>query len=241
MSLFFIEALRRIRDIPFIYAIYVRTLGIPVMEYKRRSKIKSFQKNGKRIAAEYMGIADKNNIKVMCVFGTLLGVVRDNGFIPFDFDFDTAIMDTEKRKDFVHALYDNGFSINRQFLVENKLVLQTWQKDGVIIDMFIPQYDDQGMYFNTMWRFPNKQYHLGTYEEHEVWEHRYPKVDKLKVKHIYNFNVLIPENEVEVVEGVFGKGWRTPDPDFKHEPLKSIKMVKEDYYVDRDKAVDPWM
>ena len=45
----------------------------------------------KFILREWIKLADKNNIKWFCTAGTLLGVIRDKGFIHYDNDVDLAV------------------------------------------------------------------------------------------------------------------------------------------------------
>lgn len=51
------EILRKIRNIPFIYAVYVRTIGKLVRQYKEIKKRKVFKKEALNIMREYMQVA----------------------------------------------------------------------------------------------------------------------------------------------------------------------------------------
>lgn len=232
------DFIRKIRDIPPVYFIYTHSVGILVRAYKEKKKRKIFKQNGLAVLRDFMQLAEQNGTEIMCVFGTLLGIVRDNGLIPFDFDIDTAILDPSKLKEFMGILFDNRYTLFREFRIEDQIVLQTWQKDGIYIDMFQPQYDNEGMFMYSMWRFANRQYKNGVYDKYEVLRHRFPNVKAVKKKHIYDFDVLIPENDIEVVECLYGKAWKIPDPNFKHTlPEKETLMVKETYNVTREEAM----
>lgn len=225
------DILRKIRNIPFIYVIYIRTIGKIITWYKETKKRKVFKKEALNIMREYMQVAREANVGVMCAFGTLLGVVRDNGLIPFDFDIDTALLKEEDRVTMERALLSHGYSKFRQFEVKDEIILQTWYKKGIYIDLFSVLHDEGGSVLYSFWRHPNKFYKTGIYEEYKVMFHQIPEISKVVTKRIYDFDVQIPENAEEVVETLYGKGWRVPDPKFVHHPPREeVMMVKEIYY-----------
>lgn len=49
------------------------------------------QKESYELLKEFVEIANKNNLKYSVFFGTLLGTIRHQGFIPWDDDIDVII------------------------------------------------------------------------------------------------------------------------------------------------------
>ncbi|WP_162011072.1 LicD family protein [Streptococcus sp. S784/96/1] len=57
-----------------------------------------FQNLALETLREFHNVCEKNGIDYQLTFGTLLGVVRDNGMIPWDYDIDVLVSITEKEK-----------------------------------------------------------------------------------------------------------------------------------------------
>ena len=71
------------------------------------------------LLAKLMNVCDRNNIKVYPIYGTLLGLVRDGGYIDGDDDIDVALM----RED-----YDKLMALQPEF--SGKYFLQTYANDN---------------------------------------------------------------------------------------------------------------
>ncbi len=223
--------LRRIRNLKPVYYVYVRTVGIPIRAYKEKKKRQLFRKYGRQTLRDFVKCGEDSGINVYCVFGTLLGVVRDGGIIPHDFDLDMAIEKKEKLSIFNEALVKSGFTKIRQFELHDEIVLQSWRKYNVDVDLYSISKDSKGYYFNTIWRLPYRRYETGVYEEYNVLKTRVPEIKDFIKKKIYNFTVQIPSNYEEVLMTLYGKGWKVPDPDFKDDLTGAQRMkVKELYY-----------
>lgn len=73
-------------------------------------KIKQIQLE---ILSEFTKFCDKNNIEYFLIYGTLLGAVRHQGYIPWDDDLDIAI----KRDDYLRVIKEfNNYSKEYKFI-----------------------------------------------------------------------------------------------------------------------------
>jgi lipopolysaccharide cholinephosphotransferase len=83
-------------------------------------------------------ILDKNNVKFMLAYGTLLGAIREGNFIEHDFDTDFIVLE-EHRALFLDSLFefsDNGFVVGRY---ENDII-SLIRKDEYIDVYFFRKY-----------------------------------------------------------------------------------------------------
>jgi len=61
-------------------------------------EFKSYQNAALDTAREFHRVCEKNSVKYQLAFGSLLGIVRDNGQIPWDYDVDVLVPYNEKEK-----------------------------------------------------------------------------------------------------------------------------------------------
>lgn len=91
---------------------------------KNNFDIKRVQNRLLDMGIEVAGILDKYSIPYMLAFGTLLGAVRHNGFIPWDDDFDFYLFDDT---------YDEAISVLKENIDES---------------MFVENADSEPLYFH---------------------------------------------------------------------------------------------
>ena len=69
-----------------------------------RKKNRSFTKNGEKTFIYLDEVCRNAGVRMIPIFGTQLGLFRDNGFIPFDNDIDAAVLDTDRPDNFVEIM-----------------------------------------------------------------------------------------------------------------------------------------
>ena len=74
-----------------------------------RKKNRNFLKNGKNTFIYLDEVCRNAGVRMIPIFGTQLGLFRDNGFIPFDNDIDAAVLYTERPDNFVEIMRESGF------------------------------------------------------------------------------------------------------------------------------------
>lgn len=132
-----------------------------------------------KILKEVHSICMKNNIKYFLHFGTLIGAVRHNGFIPWDDDIDIGMLrpDYEKflkivkknlGKDYIvqNQKTDKGFAfcftkimLKDTVWIEQNSIKTNKKYNGIYIDIFpfdkVPAYAPQRTYFYEICRLLN--------------------------------------------------------------------------------------
>jgi hypothetical protein len=151
-------------------------------------------------------LAEVHGYDVFLMFGTLLGSVREGGFIGHDLDFDAAYVSkhsdgrdaARELRDIALLLLERGYDVELK-----EAVLHVHPRGDHIsrIDLFHLYFDAHGRLAvpwgvagNTVvmwsdWKGTNEIDFLGR-------------------------RVLVPRNEKQIVEHLYGPGWRSPQPGF---------------------------
>lgn len=98
----------------------------------------NFQKNGLKTLQTFDKVMTDNGFKYSLAFGTMLGAVREKGFIKHDADIDVYVWIENYSPQFLEVLQRNGFRLLHSFTVdEGRLGREdTIMLDGVQIDIF---------------------------------------------------------------------------------------------------------
>lgn len=103
---------------------------------KRRKH--EFTNHGLQIMDEFDKCMTANGHPYFLIFGTLLGAVREKGFIKHDFDIDVAMWDSDYSDRVRLDLEKVGFRLKSNILIDGGKSgrEETYEKDGVGIDIF---------------------------------------------------------------------------------------------------------
>ena len=134
-------------------------------------------------------------------YGTLLGCIRDNDFIPHDDDVDVCFMSDEQGLDaavrefrrVVKTLSDVGQKVQ----ADNSAQFH-WALEGTTLDVFMAWTEGDRLYmYNAGGLFSR--------------DHIYP----LAKREFKGHEVLVPNDSEALLELIYGPGWRIPDPSFQ--------------------------
>ena len=115
--------------------------------YNKRLKTKLI-KNGKEILSIAVDILEKNKINYWLDYGTLLGAIRNKGFIKGDMDIDLGI-DIKEDIDHVIKIFQNkGFSVYCYYHVipEEKGRIVSLIYKGIILDLYNYTINEKSMW-----------------------------------------------------------------------------------------------
>lgn len=182
---------------------------------------KLFQKNGIKVLKDFDTLMMNNNIQYSVFAGTLLGAIREGGFLSHDLDIDVVVFCDMFPSNARQLLEENGFKFLHMFLVEDGKIgrEETYIKDGVSIDIFFIYSDDD---FAT--------YQCDFYPENGAFSHRnsmnrfgYVRVRRLEfpvsrkvIRHPFSsIEVNVLANAKEWLTYRYGKDYMIPQPDFR--------------------------
>lgn len=98
----------------------------------------AFSKHGLEVLDCFDKTMESNGYRYSLAFGTMLGAVREHGFISHDLDIDVFVWYDEYDDNLIESLKKVGFSLKHTFIVENGTLARedTIEKEGVQIDIF---------------------------------------------------------------------------------------------------------
>lgn len=136
-ELLILEFANKFAKIPMVKTL-LKPIYYPFKKKLQNKRQKLFQKNALNVIALFDKCCEENSINYTLAFGTLLGAIREKGFIKHDFDIDVCIWNSEYSDKIPEALKQFGFKLIHTFLVDNGNLgrEETYFLDGVSIDIF---------------------------------------------------------------------------------------------------------
>lgn len=156
---------------------------------------------------DFQKILDKNNIAFTLMYGTLLGAVREKGFIPHDHDTDTVVFREQEEAvlDTIFELREVGLEVGRY---TNALI--SFVRDGDFIDIYFM--DKKGSkYYTEGYVIPR------TYLDNLI---EYPFLGSI---------FRIPQEHDKLLEYFYGKDWQIPKENVS--PTHYGPYLKVKYFI----------
>lgn len=200
---------------------------------------KRLQKHGVSAMRRLHSLMIEKKIPYYCDYGTLIGFVRDNGFIKHDDDIDISIQpNTVKPVDVLKIFMDAGYGFVHGFNYEGRLLEFTVADvSGVTIDVFFPTELSEGKIngYQPIWD-PARQY--PSEKANTVIQYDFVEAIGVKAINVLGVAVLVPGNYDEVLTSEYGP-WKVPDAKFNtvtdriHRELSgyAYRLTKEEAFA----------
>lgn len=116
----------------------LKPLYYPIKNFFLNKKNASFKSNGVSVLDDFNKCLNKIGVPYCLAFGSMLGAVREKGFIKHDLDIDVFVWIEDHSQQLVDSLNKDGFKLIHVFLVEDGKLgrEETYEKNGVCIDIF---------------------------------------------------------------------------------------------------------
>lgn len=199
----------------------------PYQFFVKPMKCRRLQKHGVSVLKRFEDFMHKEAISHCMEFGTLLGLIRDNGFIKHDDDVDVVIMPGAiKPAELLRKFMDAGYGFIHGFDYKGTLIGFTIaDPTQVTIDIYFPvRNTEKPDYFDYTIPFwdPNVDYpnekansvrcttYLGDKDIHEI--------------EVLGLKLPVAGNAEAVLESEYGT-WKLPDPNYRPEDHIKIKIL----------------
>lgn len=188
-----------------------------------------FCKNSINAIIKLEEILRTNNIPYNVVFGTMLGAVREKGFIKNDLDIDIAIWHDEVNERLTEILQQNGCHKVRSIKTDNGDfgMEETYSILGVNVDFFHFYKTEENELPYTCVYIRRDAVEPGNLN-HNKWmpiQLFLPMSREITYTQFESIQVPIPVNAIEFLEARYGQNWRTPDPTFVYPKMGDVKCA----------------
>lgn len=217
-----------IRSNELIYSFFHRAIGLKLQASFDRARIRAIKRYGMNTIFDIDKILSEHDVRYFVDFGTLLGLVRSGGLLPWDCDIDFGIKISRifKWKDLQIVLENKGYKLSRYFSYNGIITEQTYQKGNVFVDFF-SHFDDEE--YSKYYVYYRKNGFI--YESNNRMHARMVstiRIDSTEDLKISNGKIPVPKQYEQYLCDVYGADWRIPDPEWKgKEDLPNVVYLTE--------------
>jgi len=206
-----------IKKILLPFWIPVRWLLDRMSEDKNQELNDAFRRNGLETLKDFTEVLDSIEVNYTLAFGTMLGAIREHGFIKHDLDIDLMIWISDYTEMIPQKLKEYGFSLKKSYSVDDKRTgyEETYQRNGIGIDIFYLYAQDKGLpYCCDFLTFPDSASIENSIKKHgglmpRKLELPYTK-ERVKVK-FENLELYVPKNAHEILRFRYGEDYMIPN------------------------------
>ena len=194
---------------------------------------------GPDVLQDLSAIFSRHNIQAFAAYGTLLGFVRENGFISHDEDMDFGVVPgTITPQGLLRILLEKeiGFDVKFIFKYQERVVEFKVVYKGIPIDFFF--FEDRGEKYVSplLFYIPEKKY--ADPRANAVREVTFTAVKGLSKTRLFDLvDFPIPQNAEDVLRSLYGESWRIPDKKWNDNKRPQIvEMPEPGYQISLDEA-----
>ncbi len=196
---------RKIKNIQILYRILVSVNGF--IGQKRR--MRAYRKYGIEALQTFVKCMNDNNFKYTLAFGSILGAIREHGFIKHDLDIDTFVWYEDYSSEMLKKLADVGFSLYRSISIDSD---RYGREDTIIY---------KGVHIDIFYLYPAKDKYPYCCDFVPLSDKKrlprrieIPISKERKLMKFENIDVYVPANAEEICQFRYGANYMIPNPNW---------------------------
>ena len=187
-------------------------------KYNKQNKI--FKENALSVLNCFDKCMSGLGINYVLAYGTLLGAIREKGFIKHDIDMDVMVWSDEYTLSLTESLGKAGFKLTHQFLIDNGNLgrEETYQLNSITIDIFyiFPPINNYPYVCQFTSYPPYPTFDLSMQKLGKVLPHRVEvPIDRERL--FVPFETLslpVPRNYEQILKYIYGDDYMIPNPNW---------------------------
>lgn len=204
--------------IPFVKPL-LKPFYYKYKDYLAEKRKKVFHQNALNTLKQFDECMRAHDFKYVLMFGSMLGAVREKGFISHDMDMDVAMWYEDYTPEIKTALESAGFKLIHYHEIDGGVSAKedTYEKDGISIDIFfIYPAIDEYPYICSKWHGANgcitKQQSMKKYGYIEGKRLELPFHSKdIEYVPFESLSLPIPVNAHEILKFYYGEDYLSPN------------------------------
>lgn len=199
---------------------------------------KMLQKYGPQVLAKLAAVFKKHDIPGFLAAGSLLGFVRDGGFMQHDDDVDIGILPSSWRPNRLLKLLveEEGFKFEFAFSLLGHTTEFKVSWLGVPIDFFCYEREGDDMYCTCFYYFPNRDYPAPN--ANTAWRIHEHNTVQLGTMRMCGVDFPIPSEPEKVMARLYGEDWRVPNPNWDDSMHPGREEIKDlGYSITYEEAI----
>lgn len=191
--------------LPGLYKVYEKMFWKIVI--KRRNK--GLHQKGYLYLEKIDAALKKYGVDYFLTYGTLLGIIREGEFIPYDDDIDLGVIKNEKFswEKLEKAMSEIGMEKKIQFRLNGELTEQTYREGNLSVDFFLYEEKEGKSVSYVYYQEEGREYEK---DDFSVSQNITSLIDQTKMIEKKGRTFSVPEHPELFLKEIYGPDWRVP-------------------------------
>lgn len=174
---------------------------------KARTRIQTY---GYELLVHVHNVLESESIDFFVDFGTLLGFIREGGFLGHDLDIDIGVIveDDNTRNRVRNALVNGGCKLSSTSIYNSTIIRESYTYSGIKFDVCFYETDGKES-ICYLFYVPNDADLM--LNERYVAKMHYTLIDGVEKRRFTDITINIPKDPERLLEEKYGADWRIPN------------------------------